>query len=156
MSACLASFLCIAQVLDLKEKEPSILNGIEYGYIIKNEQTKSVSKEEYSRFEITLYATNKSSCTKLFAEKTTANTDNNVIANFNCFNANGKRLTSKGGALKVQVFYVTIKLADKNTQVKAGYSFRNRETIKNNIIVLVPRGERPVIQATTNYLFELQ
>ena len=156
ISCLLAFYLCIGQIVELKEKEPYTLNGLEYGYIIKNEQLKSVSKEEYSRFEITLYASNKSGCTKLFAEKTSANTDNNVIANFSCVNANGKRLTSKSGSLNIQGFYVTIKLADKDTKVKAGYSFRNGETIKNNIILLVPKGTRPEVQLTTNYLVELQ
>jgi hypothetical protein len=39
--------------------------------------------------------------------------------------------------------------------VKAGYIFRNGETLKTNIIVLVPKGERPVIQCTVNNLPEL-
>ena len=143
-------------MLDIKEKEPVLSNGIEYGYIIKNEQSKSISKEEYSRFEITLYATNKSGCTKLYAETTNSTTENNVICNFNCSNANGKRLTSKGGGVIARVFNVNVKILDKNTMIKAGYILRNGETVRNNIIVLVPKGERPLISCTVNYLQELQ
>ena len=40
--------------------------------------------------------------------------------------------------------------------VKAGYIFRNSETLKTNIIVLVPMGERPRISFTSNNLPELR
>ena len=67
----LCSIQSFAQMADLEEKKPETVNGIEYGYYIKNEQTKSVKDEEYGRFEITLYAINKTGCTKIYAEKTT-------------------------------------------------------------------------------------
>ena len=40
-----------SQIADVNEKKPAIIDGIEYGYYIKNEQTKSVKDEEYGRFE---------------------------------------------------------------------------------------------------------
>jgi hypothetical protein len=150
-----------AQVTDLEEKKPETINGIEYGYFIKNEQVKNVKDEEYSRFEITLYATNKSGCTKLYAEKVSilSSETPNLIVSFNCTNANGKRLTTKSGTVKARDFYVNAKVQENGKEVtravKAGYIFRNGETLKNNIIVLVPKGERPVIQCTVNNLPEL-
>ena len=152
-----------AQIIDLQEKQPTTENGIEYGYIIKNEQIKSNKGEEYSRYEITLYATNKSGCSKLYADKKyilSSNDNPNLIATFNCTNANGKRLTAKSGTVKAKDFYVSVTVKengkDVNQNVKAGYFFRNNETIKDNIIVLVPKGERPIIQCTINNLPELQ
>jgi hypothetical protein len=151
-----------AQLADLGEKKPATINGVEYGYIIKNEQTKANKGEEYGRFEITLYATNKSGCTKLFAERSNTYSleDPNLVATFNCSNANGKRLTAKSGNVKARDFYVNAKLkeGDKevNRSVKAGYIFRNGETIKTNIIVLVPLNERPVISCNLNSLPEMQ
>ena len=81
------------------------------------------------------------------------------FVSFNCTNANGKRLTAKSGTVKARDFYVNAKVQENGKEVtrtvKAGYIFRNGETLKNNIIVLVPKGERPVIQCTVNNLPEL-
>ena len=149
------------QIADLTEKKPVTYDGIEYGYLIKNEQTKTAKGEEYSRFEITLFATNKSGCTKLYAQRTSYRTDDypNLLATFNCSNANGKRLTAKSGTVKARDFYVPVKIKENGKEVtqnvQAGYMFRNGETIKTNIIVLVPKDEKPVLQCSVNNLQEL-
>ena len=151
-----------SQSNDLEEKKPLLINGVEYGYIIKNEQTKEAKGGEYSRYEITLYAINKSGCTKLYANRITllATEDPNLLVTFNCSNANGKRLTAKSGSVKAREFYVNAKVTEagkETTQsVKAGYIFRNGETLKTNIIVLVPLGERPVMNCNLNSLPDLQ
>jgi hypothetical protein len=151
-----------SQVSAIGENKPVTIDGIEYGYIIKNEQTKSNKGEEYARFEITLYATNRSGCTKLYADRNTGLSyeDPNLLVTFNCTNANGKRLTAKSGTIKARDFNVNAKVkeGDKevNRWVKAGYMFRNGETLRTNIIVLVPLNQRPVINCSLNYLQELQ
>ena len=151
-----------AQIADIEEKKPVTINGIEYGYIIKNEQTKTNKGEEYARFEITLYTTNKSGCTKLYADRNASfsTEDPNLLVTFNCTNANGKRLTAKSGTIKAREFNVNAKIKDGdkeyNRYVRAGYMFRNGETLKTNIIVLVPLNQRPVINCSVNYLQELQ
>jgi hypothetical protein len=156
---CSSAVFC--QTADLAEKMPATFDGIEYGYLIKNEQVKSAKGEEYSRFEITLYVTNKSGCTKLYAQRNTYRNDDysNLLATFNCSNANGKRLTSKSGTVRAREFYVPVKQKENGKEVtqsvQAGYMFRNGETIKNTIIVLVPKDERPVVQCTVNNLQEL-
>ena len=150
-----------AQLADLEEKKPVTIDGVEYGYIIKNEQTKAAKGEEYGRFEITLYASNKSGCTKLFADRSSTYSLDaaNLLATYNCTNANGKRLTAKSGTVKARDFNVNVKLkeGDKDVirTVKAGYMFRNGETLKTNIIVLVPLNERPVINCSPNSLPEM-
>ncbi len=155
------SLASVSQINDVDEKKPVTVDGIEYGYYIKNEQTKSVKDEEYNRFEITLYATNKTGCTKIYSERVTllSSESSNLIASFNCINANGKRLTAKSGSVKARDFNVNAKVQENGKEVtkavKAGYIFRNGETLKTNIIVLVPKGERPVIQCTINNLPEL-
>jgi hypothetical protein len=146
---------------ELEEKKPQTIDGIELGYFIKNEQLKNVKDEEYARFEITLYASNKSGCTKIYAERVSMNAADaaNVIAHFNCSNANGKRLTAKTGTVKARDFYVNAKVQENGKEVnktaKAGYIFRNGETLRTNIVVLVPKGERPAIQCSANNLPEL-
>ena len=161
MLLCLSSG--IAQVTNLEENKPAVINGVEYGYIIKNEQSKTANGDEYGRFEISFYATNKSGCTKLYSNRTAFLSDEspNLIATYNCNNANGKRFTSKSATVKARDFYVNATMPDKdgkdvNKSVKAGYIFRNGETVKTSIIVLVPKGDRPVINCTLNSLAELQ
>jgi len=157
----LGSLQVLSQITDLEEKTPASVDGIEYGYFIKNEQVKTVKDEEYRRFEITLYATNKSGCTKIYAERASVSSSEsaNLIAGFNCTNANGKRLTAKAGNVKARDFYINAKLQENGKEVtkavKAGYIFRNGETLKTNIIVLVPKGERPAMQCSINSLPEL-
>ena len=154
--------VAFGQMSNLDENKPVVLNDIEYGYTIRNEQSKTAKGEEYGRFEITLYATNKSGCTKLYANRASFVSDDNpnLIATYNCNNANGKRLTAKSGTVKARDFYVNAKLTEGGKEVsqsvKAGYIFRNGETIKTNVIVLVPKGERPVVNCTLNNLPELQ
>ena len=41
------------------EDKPIVADGIEYGYAIKNSGTREVNKKDFSRYEVTLYATNK-------------------------------------------------------------------------------------------------
>ena len=155
------SLSAFSQMVDLKEKKPETINGIEYGYFIKNEQVKSVKDEEYGRFEITLYAANKSGCTKIYSEKIAilSSESANLIASFNCSNANGKRLTAKSGSVKARDFYLNAKVQENGKEitkaVKAGYIFRNGETLKTTIIVLVQKGEKPLLQCTVNNLPEL-
>ncbi len=152
----------IAQSTNLDENKPAVIDGIEYGYIIKNEQSKTAKGEEYGRFEITLYATNKSGCTKLYANRIGLLSDEspNLIATYNCTNANGKRFTAKSGTVKARDFYVNAKVTENGKEisqsVKAGFIFRNGETVKTNIIVLVSKDSRPVMNCTVNYLSELQ
>ena len=159
--ALLCYFQCFSQITDLEEKKPVTIDGIEYSYFIKNEQVKSVKDEEYNRFEITLYATNKSGCTKIYADRISLSPAEsaNLIANFNCSNANGKRLTTKTGSVKAKDFYINAKLQENGKEiiraVKTGYIFRNGESLRANIIVLVPKGERPVMHCTINTLAQL-
>lgn len=158
----LAAFAGFSQQTNLDENKPAVINGVEYGYIIRNEQSKSAKGEEYGRFEISLYATNKSGCTKLYSDRNSFLSSDavNLLVTFNCNNANGKRLTAKSGTVKARDFYINAKVTENGKEVsqsvKAGYIFRNGETIKTNIIVLVPKGERPVMNCTLNSLPELQ
>lgn len=153
---------CLGQILSLEEKKPVLENGIEYGFSIKNEQIKVNKGEEYSRYEITLYATNKTGCSKLYADRRSilAGTEEpNLIATFTCNNANGKRLTAKAGKVNAREFYISANVTENGKEVyktvKAGFIFRNNETIKNNITVLVPKGERPIVECTANVPQEL-
>lgn len=158
------SLQSMAQTFDLEANTTFNDNGFEYGYIIKNEQTKKAGDEEFSRFEITFFIINKSGCNKIFRDRTSSYSYDvpNLLASFNCRNANGKRLTNKSGNVRARDFYLTIRKKKEGDEkkevtesVKAGFIFRNGETLRDNVIVLVPLGEKPQVQCTVNHLQEL-
>jgi hypothetical protein len=151
------------QLTDLKENTPYQNNGLEYGYSITNESSKEVKGEDFERYEVTLYVVNRGSCIKLipFTSATTGLDEEVLIAEFSCKNATGKRLTAKGGKINAKPWFTQVKVSDptsstkfKFIQAQAGYAIRSGQTINNKIIVIVPKGERPVMAVRTTYLPE--
>lgn len=140
---------------DVSPSQPAVLNGVEYGFEVLNEQKKESKAEEYSRYELGVYVSNKSGCTKLiFPRQTLFGTepDPSLLATFDCLNATGKRMTSKSSNLSARPFVVPYKQTAKGadgkdvtttTNVQAGYMLRNGESVSNKIIVIVPAGEQP-------------
>ncbi len=153
------------QIVDLGEDAPYSYNGLEYGFFVTNERSKEVKGDDYERYEVNLYVTNKSGCIKLIPFKTTSpgkSEEQVVIAEFNCKNATGKRLTAKSGKISAKPWYTQIKLYDETQTSKyrfisaqAGYAIRNGETLTSRIIVIVPKGERPTINCRAIYFPEL-
>ncbi len=162
----LFSSVCFGQAAyDLEEGRPAEVNGVEYGFEIRNESKKDVKEETYSRYEITVYVTNKSGCTKLmFPRQTVFGTEyQELLADFDCLNATGKRLTSKRGSVKAREFsapYTTItkgtdgKDITNTVSVRVGNMFRNGDTMTDNFIVIVPAGERPKMKARVRELMD--
>ena len=159
------------QVVNLEEGKPYVYNGLEYGYYITNEQSKEAKGEDYERYEINLTVTNNSGCLKLIPLKTgwsgstgsTSSQDDVMIAEFNCTNATGKRLTSKKGTVSAKPWYSNVRIPDESAKDKyrtinaqAGYAVRTGQTTANRIIVIVPKGERPKLNCRIIYLPELQ
>ncbi len=145
------SFSTFAQeYYEVLENKPLIINGVEYSYIITNEST----VKEYNRFEVTVMATNKSGCQLIYINRNKLlsifDGDPAAIARFECINANGKRLTSKGGNLKARPFYVpysrTEKLPDGKTKtinenIMGGYILPNGQKVSQSFIVLTDEGK---------------
>jgi hypothetical protein len=155
------------QVVDIGENSPYAYNGLEYGFYISNEKNKEVKGEDFERYEVVLYVTNKSGCMKLIpfrSNSSNTNAEEVKVAEFNCRNATGKRLTSKSGAVNARIWYAQVKVpndvkgekepAYKFISALAGHAIRNGETISNKIIVIVPKGERPRINCRIIYLPE--
>jgi hypothetical protein len=153
------------QIIDLEEKQPYENNGLEYGFYITNESSKEVKGEDFDRFEISLYVTNKSGCIKLIPFSNTSNNNSSeevVIAEFSCKNATGKRLTAKAGKVNARPLYSQAKVQDqlqpskyKFVNAQVGYAIKNGQTFTTKIIVIVPKGERPKITCRIIYLPEL-
>ena len=150
---------------DIEEGRPTEVNGIEYGFEIRNERKKDVKDETFNRFEITVYAINKSGCTKLmFPRQTVFGTEyQEIIAQYDCLNATGKRLTSKSGTVRAKEFSVPYTTTIRNSEgkdiantirVRAGNVFRNGESITENFIVIIPDGERPKMKVRVKEIIE--
>jgi hypothetical protein len=152
------------QIVDLEENTPYESNGFEYGYYISNEQSKEVKGDDYERYEVSLYITNKSGCIKVIPIKTTSENkttgDEVAVVEFSCKNATGKRLTSKTGKINAKPLYSQVKLYDESqskykfVNAQVGYAVRNGETLTTKIIVIVPKGEKPKMSCRTIYLPE--
>jgi len=151
------------QIVDLEENEPYVYNGFEYGFYISNERSKEVKGDDYERYEVNLYITNKTGCMKLipFKNSTTKPDEEIVVGEFNCKNATGKRLTAKTGKINAKALYSQVKLYDESQSSKyrfvdamVGYAIRNGETLTTKIIVIVPKGEKPKMSCRTIYLPE--
>lgn len=160
---------CLAQqVVDIEENTPYSLNGLDYGYYISNESKKEVKGEPYERYEVNLYVTNNSGCIKLIPFKGSAtgssrNSDDVLVAEFNCTNATGKKLTSKKGTVSAKPWYTNVRVPDetvkdkyKTVYAQVGYALRNGQTFTNRIIVIVPKGERPKVNCRIIYLPDVQ
>jgi hypothetical protein len=149
-------------VLTLSENEPSMFDGLECGFSIRNEQTVDIGKENFQRYAVTVYMTNKSGCPKIvlmndaIRNTSPGQTDPGVFAIFDCLNATGRRLTARTGFVRGSQFFVPNRITERGSDgktitrtenIQAGFILRNGETITNDFIVIVPEGERPRIQS---------
>ena len=78
--------------------------------------------------------------------------DVGIFSRIICLNATGYRLTSKYGNLKMEAFFVPVKREFKDDKgkthyetenIQAGYIFKSGRTLNDNIIIIVPEGEKP-------------
>ena len=144
-------------MLELEEDKVAASNGLEFSYTVKNERT----EDTYSRYEVTVMVQNKSGCMLIYFKKdgdelnSLFDNDPSAIARFECVNATGKRLTSKGGNVKAKVFKVPYTTNGTTTKVEGGYLLRNGGRASADIIVIVPKGERPKFKVRPQDFAEL-
>jgi hypothetical protein len=85
-----------------------------------------------------------------------------LVAEFNCTNATGKRLTAKKGAVNARPWYTNVRVPDDTARDKyrmvnamVAYAIHNGETVTSKITVIVPKGERPRLNCRIVWLPEL-
>ncbi len=160
-AAIVSSQILLAQLpVDISTTKSTIIDDVEYGFIVNNESTKGAGGKDMSRYEVTLYAKNSSNCLKMFLfEKKTflagSTSAENDLVRFDCVNATGQRLTSKGGTVEARPFYTNAKVSIKGNdgktvvqdlKVQIGYALKPGESVSKSVIFLVPLGEQPKIQ----------
>jgi len=144
----LCSFNTKAQTT-LTEGQLEVINNVEYGYVITNVQ----SKEDYERYEVKFFVNNRG-CTRYLPMKQTVSFSEkaqNILAEFTCTNATGKRFTSKSRTLYLSDWNYTIQndidgkgLIGKKIQI--GYYFRKDDAIGATEVILTPKGEKPQVR----------
>ncbi len=126
------------------------INDMSYGYTINNIQ----SKDDYERYEIRFFVTN-TGCAKYIPSRTNLSFSMkapNIIAEFACINATGKRLTNKGKSIGARDWNFSVnevmskELAGKTIQL--GYVIAKGETVGGTEIILTPKGELPIVQVS--------
>jgi hypothetical protein len=139
----------IAQI-KLVRDSATYINDMGYGYTINNIQ----SKDDYERYEIRFFVTN-TGCAKYIPARANLSFNMkapNIIADFSCINATGKRLTNKGKSIGARDWNFSVnetmskELAGKTIQL--GYVIAKGETIGGTEIILTPKGELPIIQVS--------
>lgn len=164
---CMVTTSLAQQTQSLKDNEPQTINGIELGFRINKESAKKAGDDEYSRYVLELYAINKSECSKYIYYRNdgsySGTGSDNLIATFYIRNANGKRFTSREAKLTAKDWWVRVKVTEKDSNGKdvtrlrdmpAGYIFRKGDQLRNQITVLVPKGEQPLVEAALQYIAE--
>lgn len=160
---CLSALGAGAQnTFPVTDKQPANVNGLEMGYIIKSTETKSVGdKGDFSRYAVRFYVTNTTNEAKIILYKQGWNLLNNhsdYLAQFDCLNATGARLTSKQAIISAPACNLLADVDDKDCStnktnknkrfVQVGYWIKPGETINADAIVIVPLNQLPNVQAT--------
>jgi hypothetical protein len=166
LTFCLLSFAAIANAQlsrTITEEEPFESDGIEYGYAIRNASTRQAGKQDFARFEVTLYATNKSDCSRVIFFGQGHNLPENenelrFLAKFDCVNATGARLTVKSGQVDAKPMFVNAKVQTRDEKgrfvtemqkVQVGYYIGAGESVETNVIFIVPLNAKPDIRLRT-------
>jgi hypothetical protein len=149
----------------IEENQVLEANGLTYGYRIKSLQKKAVkNKGDFDRYELVAYITNNRGC-DITVRLTGNETQEQLrqlqvpLIEFECGNATGYRLTSKGTMIRAEEHRINYKFFTKDNQGKnienrasalAGYFFAAGSTREDTFIVIVPIGEKPTLQARLN------
>lgn len=140
------------------EEKPYVSDGIEYGYSVKNVSKRDVGGKDFNRYEVSLYATNKSECSRIILFNQSLGRDEsemNKLARYDCINATGARLTAKSGTTTAKPMYVTARVSTRdaagksvmeNQKVQVGYYLGAGETVSDNVIFIVPLNEKPEVK----------
>ncbi|SHL98705.1 RICIN domain-containing protein [Mucilaginibacter sp. OK098] len=144
----------------ITDKQPALVDGLELGYVIKSTEVKTVSnKGDFSRYSVSFYVRNTTNQGKIMLYKQGWNVLNNVsdqLAQFNCLNATGARLTSKEAIINAEACNVLAMVNDcdpkkvdrKKQFVQIGYWIKPGQTISTTAILITPLNTLPDVQAT--------
>lgn len=153
------------QGYDLQPGKPQAVNGVEYGYEVRNEAEKNTNSGSSTRYQLTLYVTNRSGCTKYLWPRQTwlGETDQDVLAEFDCINATGQRFTEKSNKVRATSFSIPIRQTTRGADgkditrtvtTKVGHILREGQTASAQMTVIVPQGQEPKLRVRVVEIIE--
>ena len=134
----------------LEEGQPIEINGMEVSYRIVNERAVTVQREEFDRFEIMF--TVKNNTGNCFNIRLTKSPDLSAInsgglVQFFCSNATGAKMTSKKETIGMRQHNIVVTHKGQQVNAIAGYYFDDGDMRTEKATFIVPKGERPQIEA---------
>jgi hypothetical protein len=155
------------QFVALDENKPIEENGLVYGYRIKGFRKQEVkNKGELDRYEIVAYVSNNRACDlsiRLSGNETSdqLNQLRRPLLDVECTNATGARLTAKTASVRMMEHQIAYryntrdnagKIVEQRGNALAGYFLAAGTTVETpTFIVIVPVGEKPILQARLNF-----
>ena len=151
------------QTINVTDAAPVTYNGLQAGYTLETEEEKEVGKKgDFSRFKIHFFLTNTSAEAVIMYRRPNFGghfgSASNNIAQFNCLNATGARLTNKMvnislkdcsiEAMVTQRDCATGKDVQVSQMVNIGYWIKPGETINVTTPMIVPLNEKPNMTVT--------
>ena len=150
------------QTFPVTDSQPAVADGLEMGYTIKSTEVKAVGdKGNFSRYSVSFYVRNTTNQGKIMLYKQGWNVLGNVsdqLAQFNCLNATGARLTTKEAIINADACNVlalvddqycgTNKTKQNKRFVQIGYWIKPGQTISTGAILITPLNELPNVQVT--------
>ncbi len=154
------SFLHAQESFPVSDSIPAVQDGLKMGYTILNFETKSVGdKGDFARYQVSFYVTNVTNQPRIIFYKQDQFFNNDIDSNFvrfDCLNATGARLTSKGALIaanpcySIAMVYDNCATKDKlvKRKVQLGYFIKPGETISSKKILIVPLNEQPNVKVS--------
>lgn len=148
-----SSFLKAQKISDGESLD---VNGMTVSYSITNKESIEVGGKPFDRYKVS--ASVKNTSQNSFSIRATSYPQvisNKGIVELDCINATGAKLTSKKMVLnlKTHMINATLSAYDKNGKftnytipIIAGYYFDSGDTINDNAIFIVPKGETPEVK----------
>lgn len=154
LTCCLAT---VAKAQQIKDGQTIDLNGIAVTFNIVNKESIDVKDQSFDRYKVV--ATVKNNSGRSFNNRLTSSVDiaaalKSKIVELNCVNATGARLTSKKFDIGMKAHTITVtypgkdkdgKFVSQTMAVIASYYFDPGQTLQNDAIFIVPKGEAPQV-----------
>lgn len=159
--SCMSLNALAQKTFPVSDNKPVLLNGLEMGFHVKKEEVKDIGKKgDFARYAVQFYVTNTTAESKIILYKQGFNLLGNTsdeLAQFNCLNATGARLTIKSATISAEPCNVPALVDDKDCSgktmqnkrfVRIGSWIKAGQTISTNAILITPLNEQPNVQVT--------
>ena len=142
---------------EFKEGQPLSIEGVEFIYTLGVEEVKTIDGVAYSFFNVDWYVTNKGKFSKVFLlekEKIVANPEYDLtkkayLGKIHVINAiqlpTTKKFDIMSSDANMEILVYAKSLIGNKRKTLEGFNLQSGQTVTSNLIVAVPKGQRPNI-----------